>query len=135
MPADFTIKRNDWGEVQPMRVRLKALAVNPETGEVEKDEGGNPIYKPIDLTNAEAVHIFLRLDENPPVKTGVMTIADAAAGLVEYTFEPQEGADPADTSTSGLYNTEFKITWKEGKGLTTVPTVGFYTTDVEKDLS
>ncbi len=127
MATDIVVKRNDWGQLIPIRVRLKALAVNKETGEAEVDESGKPKYVPIDLTNAEVVHIYMLgkgLGEEGKdllIKTGPMTFVSKSEALLEYDFEKAEGKDPADTAVAGTYEVEFEITLKEGKGITTVP--------------
>jgi hypothetical protein len=131
--ADFTIKRNDWGVSEPFRARLKQLAVNPETGEVEHDSNGNKKYKAIDLSDAEAVRLFLKGTEGLEITTDPVTIFDEEGGGIEYQFKDAEGEEPADLGTADSYLLEIKI--YKVDGVTTIPNDGFYSLEVVKDLS
>ena len=101
--ADFTIKRNDWGVSQPFRARLLQLAVNPETGEVEHDGSGNKKYKPVDLTDAEAVRLFLKGEAGLEITTDPVIVFDEEGGGIEYQFRDAEGEEPADLATADTY--------------------------------
>jgi len=131
--ADFTIKRNDWGVSEPFRARLKQLAVNAETGEVEHDSDGSPKYKPIDLSDAEAVRLFLKGEDGLEITTDPVPVFDEEGGGIEYQFKDAEGEEPADLGTADTYLLEIKI--YKVDGVTTVPNTGFYSLEVVKDLS
>lgn len=115
--ADLTIKRNDTREA--LRATLESL-------------GKDGKWKAIDLTAAEAIHLYLytaKTEEGKTrhVKTGAVTITDAEAGEIEYQWE----AD--DLAKAGTYQAEFEITW-EGGGTQTVPNDSYYTIEVIVDL-
>lgn len=133
MAADFIIKRNDWGPSQPLRARLRQAKVDPETGQIETDEKGDPVLEPIDLTDAKAIHLLIRSDE-VLVKSGPMFRTDAKTGAVEYEFVPGDEKVPADLAQEGTYRLEFEITWAGGGGVQTVPNFGYYTLEVVEDL-
>lgn len=93
LAADFVIKRNDQREA--LRGTIK--------------QNGNPV----DLTTANAIHIYLYTEETEAkttrrIKTGTVIVLDAVNGRVEYLWE----AD--DLVKAGLYLGEFEITWDDG---------------------
>lgn len=109
---DVTMKRNDtW---PPLEATLS-------------DQDGA-----IDLSTAEAIHIYLR-SETLLIKTGPCEIVEAAAGKVKYLWEPAEGETPADLHTSGTYKMEFEITWADGN-IQTVPNGSYLELSVVDDL-
>jgi hypothetical protein len=131
--ADVTLKRNDWGEVQPFRAKLFAPEVDEE-GEVVL-VGGKPVMVAMDLTDAESVHIFLAAKPgDPPTKTGAMTFVDRPTGRVSYAWKGPEAEGGADLAAAGTFKLEFEVVWKSGKGATSVPTEGWYELKVEEDL-
>jgi hypothetical protein len=77
---------------------------------------------PIDLTDATALRFKMSngLDE-------VAVIVDAEAGSVRYDW------GSGQTSTAGVYDAEFEITWTGG-GIQTVPSKGYMKIYVAEDL-
>lgn len=105
--ADYTIKRNDTAPA--IEVTLK-------------DANG-----PIDLTNAKAIHIYLK-SASLLVKTSTMTVVDAEAGEVKYVWQKE------DLKEAGTYDMEFEITWEDDT-VTTIPSTGYNSLEVEADLA
>jgi hypothetical protein len=131
--ADVTLKRNDWGDVQPLRAQLFAPEVD-EDGEVVLGEDSKPVMVPMNLTDAESVHMYITAKlGDPPTKTGAMTFVDRPTGKVSYAWKGPEGETDADLSTAGTFKFEFEVTWKAGAGVTTVPTIRQYELKVEED--
>lgn len=104
--ADFTIKRND--TAPPIVVVLS-------------DAEG-----PIDLTNAEAIHIYLRSDTRL-VKTAAMDVVDVTAGKARYVWQS------GDLSEANEYKMEFEINWEDGT-VQTVPNDSYLELLVVEDL-
>ena len=132
--ADLTVKRNDWGEVSPLRAQLFEAEVD-EDGDVVTGDGGKPVMIPMDLTDAEAVHFFFAPKAGEPAtKSGAMTFVDRPTGRVSYPWKGPEDEGGADLANAGTFKLEFEVTWKSKAGETGVPTEGWYELKVEEDL-
>jgi hypothetical protein len=138
---DFIIKRNDFGDLEPLKAKLERLKVDQETGEPEVDGEGNEVYEPVDLTGC-TVRVLLEsrvaIDgEIRKIKTSPATGLNGEAldntGWIEYHFEPAGEADPVDLAYAGDFDMEFEITGPEDKALATVPNSGYYYLKVEAD--
>jgi hypothetical protein len=131
--ADFTIKRNDFGTAQPVEFILEQ-AQRDGTGEPKRDAQGNLLYEPIDLTGAQAVHLWMR-SRTWAIKTGPVEITTAAAGVCTYIPEGPdvEAEEPADFSVADSYRIEAEIIWEDGSPQT-VPNDSWPTLDVVEDL-
>jgi len=96
-----------------------------------KENVGQTDERPIDLTGAQSVNFIMKKTNAsataPFDVKGVMTIENATAGIVEYTW----GA--ADTATIADYDVEFEITWAPG-AVETVPNKGYLSVSVVADL-
>lgn len=104
--ANFTIKAND--TYPPIELTLT-------------DQAGA-----IDLTTADVVRLLLK-SATLSIVTGPVTIVDAVAGKISYTWE----AD--DLLQVGAYRGEVEITWDPGV-IETIPNDGYFTVDVLEDL-
>ncbi len=68
---------------------------------------------PHDLTGATVVFSMAsEIGETPKIDEGNVTIVDALAGEVRYSF------DAADTDTIGMFYGEFEVTFSDGRILT-----------------
>lgn len=133
---DFVVKRNDYGDREPLRVILEQLKVDAETGEPILDEDGNEQWEPIDLTGT-TTRILLK-STTTVVKTSPMTTWGGGAltndGKAEYHFEKAAGEEPADLGTAGDYQMEFEITSAAAAAIQSVPNEGYLLLRVEVDL-
>ena len=121
--ADFTLKR---GDTKP------ALAV-------QLTDTVGAVTTPIDLTAATTVKLIMRNQSAPPGSSPAVNSAcsfvDRAQGRISYQW------GPANTSSAGLFNTEFQITWNDG-GIETVPNdaipanngLPYYVIEIKEDL-
>lgn len=111
--ADFTFKAGDsW----PF---LKAQLKDSPSG----------VPTPVNLTGA-TVRLTLKTQSAPGtiiVNRQLCVITDAAAGRVEYDWQP------ADTASVNDLNGEFEVTWGSGE-ITTFPNSGYFTVSIVADL-
>jgi hypothetical protein len=132
--ADLVVKRNDWGEVSPLRVQLFEAEVDGN-GDVVLGEDDKPVMIPMDLTNAEVVHFYFAPKAgDPPTKSGAMTFVDKPTGRLSYPWKGPEAEGGADLAAAGTFKLEFEVTLKESGGVVSVPTEGWYELKVEEDL-
>lgn len=122
--ADFDIeyKQNDTWPPTPITLE----APNAETG----------VMEPINLTGAEAVHLYIAMDDAPGggvVKTGSLAFVDRPTGKVAYTPEGAKGGDPPDLAVPGDGKVEVEIVWEPGKEQS-IPKNGYYTIHVDAEL-
>lgn len=103
---DLTRKARDtW----PIYAHLEQAQVDDETGELVLDSLGKPIWGPIDLSDAQVIHFWMRSDVQA-IRTGpVEIIGDPTKGIVMY---PPQGPD--DTKDPADYRTEWEITRLDG---------------------
>lgn len=84
---------------------------------------------PADITGAVAATFTMKQGASiVKVNKQPMTIIDAAAGIVEYTWAA------GDTDTSGTYNVEVEVDWGGGE-YQTFPSKGYFTITVNDDLA
>jgi hypothetical protein len=127
---DFEIKRNDYGEVQPLEATLERERI--VEGEVETDVAGDPVWEPIDLTGKTVRILAEETTTRARIRTAAINLVAARAGRVMWIPEPAAGEEAADTAISGEYRFEFEITGPDG--LQTVPRNSYYTMKIWDDL-
>lgn len=82
--------------------------------------------KPINL-NGAAVKLKVKDFTGGFLLDKAVTVRNAATGLVEYEWEPE------DTDTPGRYNMEFEVTRADGK-IVSVPNDGYITLNIVDEL-
>ena len=82
---------------------------------------------PIDLTDAKAIHIYLKSD-SLLIKTGAMEVVNAKGGKVKYPWHED------DLKQADDYDMEFEITWEDDT-VTTIPNAGYLSLTVVADLA
>lgn len=107
--SDFTIKRND---------------LRPVLERTLKDSSGNVV----DLTNT-SVDFHMRAAGNEELKVdSAATVTDATGGIVEYRWSS------GDTDTTGVYESEFEVTFADGTP-ETFPNSEYITVTIHDDIA
>lgn len=113
----------------------------PITLEAPPENEPDGALAPIDLTEAEAVFLYIAMDDAikvegkiPIIKTSALAFVDRATGKVAYTPENPEGEEPADLAVSGIGKFKIGIKWSPTKSQQ-IPKQGYYSIHVDPSLA
>lgn len=99
---------------------VKAGDTYPPVQITLSDAGGS-----VDLTVADSVRFVMK--SGATIVEGPMTVTDATAGIVEYTWTS------GDTDIAAVYQAEVEVTWNVGE-IETFPNDGYKTVTILADL-
>lgn len=131
MATTYDIEYTQFDTWPPTPITLEAPPEGEPDGALE----------PIDLTAAEAVFLFIAMDDAPKVegktpiiKTSALAFIDKPNGKVAYTPENPAGEEPADLAVSGVGKVKVGIKWSSTK-TQQIPKQGYYSIHVDASLS
>lgn len=110
--SDFTIKQHD---TRPVLTRYLIQTVNGATS-------------PVDVTLVASVGFKMRHTSAPLVLvTGLASIVTVSSCYIAYKWATN------DTATTGIYNSEYELTYTDG-GVETIPNDSYFSIEIVDDL-